>query len=153
MNCSMSISPYFYFSNNFLFDFPSSGWFNFFRSWPGSDLGNIRRTILCKMRWRGTIWYSVTVMRISTVTGGKAGYHIRRWPYVVWVRTLCTVQVRTRTFSSAQGLFVLANCYTMAVLFFSGDYKFIMGAGVWFLYHKTHKMAVFNSLIFKRGIK
>jgi hypothetical protein len=26
----MSIVPYFYFSNNILFDFPSSGWFNFF---------------------------------------------------------------------------------------------------------------------------
>jgi hypothetical protein len=25
MNCSMSIFPYFYFSNNILFDFPSSG--------------------------------------------------------------------------------------------------------------------------------
>jgi hypothetical protein len=30
MNCSMSIPPYFYFSNNILFDFPSIQWFNFF---------------------------------------------------------------------------------------------------------------------------
>ena len=71
----MNISPYHYFSkNNTLFDFLSSG-INFLYV-PGSDLGNIRRTILCKLRWRGTIRYSVTVMRISTVTGGKAGYHI-----------------------------------------------------------------------------
>ena len=34
---------------------------------------------------------------------------IRRCPYVVWLRALCTVQVRTWTFSSAHGLFVLAN--------------------------------------------
>ena len=63
------------------------------------------------MGWRGTIRYSVTVMRISTVTGGKAGYHIRRYPYFVWLRALCTVQVRSWTFSSALGLFVLTNCY------------------------------------------
>jgi len=30
MNCSMSIFPYFYFSNNTVFDFPSSEWLNFF---------------------------------------------------------------------------------------------------------------------------
>ena len=29
MNCSMSIFPYFYFSNNILFDFQAV-WFNFF---------------------------------------------------------------------------------------------------------------------------
>jgi hypothetical protein len=30
------------------------------------------------MGWQGTIGYSVSVVRISTVTGGKAGYNIRR---------------------------------------------------------------------------
>ena len=74
MNCSMSIFPYFYFSNNILFDFPGSGLI--FCSWPCSDLGSIKRSILCKMRWRGTTWYNVTVMHISTVIGGKARYHI-----------------------------------------------------------------------------
>ena len=117
-----------------LFDSPSSGLI--FCSWPGSDLGSIKRSILCKMRWRGTTWYNVyikttvvttckmrwrgttwynvTVRHISTVIGGKARYHIRRWPYVVWVRALCTVQVITLNFNSAHGLFVLANWYTMA---------------------------------------
>ena len=91
--------------------------------------------LLCKLRQRGTIWYSVTVMRISTATGGKAGYHIRRWPYVVWVGIFCMVQVRTWTFSIAHGLFVLANCYPIAGLFFPGgsdhsNWEFIMWAYV-----------------------
>ena len=43
------------------------------------------------MRWRGTTWYNVTVMHIRTVIGGKARYHVRRWPYVVWVSAVCTV--------------------------------------------------------------
>ena len=45
-------------------------------SWPGSALGILEG----QMEWRGTIRHSVTVMRISAVTGGKAGYHIRRYP-------------------------------------------------------------------------
>ena len=72
------------------------------------------------MRWRGTSQYNVTVMRISTVIGGKARYHIRRWPYVVWVRALCTVQVRIWTLNNAHGLFVLANWYTLAGFIFPG---------------------------------
>ena len=69
----MSIPPHHYFSNNILFDFPSSG-FNFFvlSSWPGSDFGNIKRGIICKMRWLGTTWYNIIVMHITTVIGGKA---------------------------------------------------------------------------------
>jgi len=51
--------------------FPSSG--VFFCSWPGSDSGNIRENILCKMGWRVTVRYSIIVMRISTATVGKLG--------------------------------------------------------------------------------
>jgi hypothetical protein len=73
----MRIFPYFYFSNNILFDFPKQ-WFNFFvvdlvLAWESMKWG-----ILCKMRWRGTTGYNVTVVHISTVIGGKARYHIRR---------------------------------------------------------------------------
>ena len=64
MNCSMSISPYFYLYIHF--DFPSSGLI--FCSWPGSDLGSIKRS---KMRWRGTTWYMSPVMHISTVSSIK----------------------------------------------------------------------------------
>ena len=46
----MSISPYFYFSNNILFDFPSSLLISC--SWPGSGLGSIKRTILF-VKWDG----------------------------------------------------------------------------------------------------
>ena len=53
-------------------------------------------------------------MHISTVIGGKARYHIRRWPYVVWVRAVCTVHVRIWTLINAHGLFVLVNCDTLA---------------------------------------
>jgi len=102
-------------------------------SWPGSDLGSIKRSILCKMRWRGTTWYNVTVMHISTVIGGKARYHIRRWPYVVWVSAVCTVYVRIWTLTNAHGLFVLSNCYTLAGFIFPGgsdriNWEFIMWA-------------------------
>ena len=53
-------------------------------------------------------------------------------------RALCTVQVRTWIFSSAHGLFVLANCYTMAGLFFSGgsdhsDWEFITANNTYIL--------------------
>ena len=157
MNCSMSIPPYFYFSNNILFDFPSSGLV--FCSWPGSELGSIKRSILCKMRWRGTTWYNVTVMHISTVIGGKARYHIRRWPYVVWVKAVCTVQVRVWTLIDAHGLFVLANCYTLAGFIFPGgsdhiNWEFIMWAyegRVYLLYiyiHYTHEVSyIYNKLL------
>ena len=56
------------------------------------------------MRWWGTTWYNVTVMHISTVIGGKARHHIRRRPYFVWVRALCTVQVRIWNLNNAHGL-------------------------------------------------
>ena len=50
----------------------------FFCSWPGSDLGSIKRSILCKMRWRGMTWYNVTVIHISTVIGreSKVSYEL-----------------------------------------------------------------------------
>ena len=76
MNCSMTISPYFYFANNILFDFPSSSGFNFFVVDLVLTWDSIKRTILCKMRWRGTTQYNITVIRISIVIGGKARYHI-----------------------------------------------------------------------------
>ena len=113
MNCSMSIFPYFYFSNNILFDFPSSGLI--FCSWPGSDFGNIKRSIICKMRWRGTTWYNIIVMHISAVIGGKARYHIRCRPCVDWVSAVCSVHARIWTLTNAHGLSVLSNCYTIEV--------------------------------------
>ena len=64
------------------------------------------------------IRYSITVMHTSIATGGKAGYHIRRCSYVVCLKALCTVQVRTLTSSSASGLLVIyvrTLCYDIHV--------------------------------------
>ena len=79
MNCSMSIPPHFYFSNNILYDFPSSSSLIFLVVDLVLTWEVLKGVVsFCKMRWRGTIRYNVTVMRIGTVIGGKARYHYRR---------------------------------------------------------------------------
>ena len=79
MNCSMSIPPHFYFSNNILYDFSSSSSLIFLVVDLVLTWEVLKGVVsFCKMRWRGTIRYNVTVMRIGTVIGGKARYHYRR---------------------------------------------------------------------------
>ena len=50
-------------------------------------------------------WNLSIIPSFLATTDGKAGYHIRLCPYVVWLRTLCTVRVSTWTSDSAGGYY------------------------------------------------